>query len=183
MDKDPFVRMVRRIRVGEGQLFKQLRLASLHESPSAFSSTYESAQLRTAESWAEQADSTARGSDRSTFIAFSDELPIGIAALYRAEEGADTGLLLQVWVAPEYRSKGVAVDLLHALFQWARQNGFRAVVARVAKDNARALTLYRNYGFGPSQQPFPGGPAEAVILTKAVEAADAAAALAHDGDR
>ena len=61
---------IRRIRLGEGDLFKQMRLTSLRESPHAFSSTYESALNRTAESWSEQADSTAQGSDRSTFIAF-----------------------------------------------------------------------------------------------------------------
>jgi hypothetical protein len=72
---------VRRIQIGEGDLFKRIRLASLRESPSAFASTYESALNRSSESWSEQADSTAQGSDRSTFIAFSGDSPIGIAAL------------------------------------------------------------------------------------------------------
>ena len=73
---------VRRIRIGEGGLFRQMRLTALRESPSAFGSTFESALRRSPESWSEQADSTAQGSDRSTFIAFSGDLPIGIAALY-----------------------------------------------------------------------------------------------------
>jgi len=72
--------------MGEGELYKLMRLASLRESPFAFGSTYESAQLRTPESWAEQADSTAQGSDRSTFIALCGDVPIGIAALYRTGE-------------------------------------------------------------------------------------------------
>lgn len=78
---------VRRIQLGESELFKQMRLTSLHESPSAFASTYESAPQRSPESWCQQADSTAQRSDRSTFIAFSGNSPIGIAALYYQKYG------------------------------------------------------------------------------------------------
>ena len=105
---------VRRIQIGEGEgeLFQRMRLTSLDESPSAFASTYESALNRSDENWGEQADSTARGSDRATFIAFSGDSPLGIAALYRDMERMDVGEVLQVWVAPEYRSKGVAADIM-----------------------------------------------------------------------
>jgi hypothetical protein len=87
---------IRRIRLGEGDLFKQLRLTSLRESPHAFTSSYESALKRSSESWAEQADSTALGSNRATFIAFSGDSPIGIAAFYRDKERMDVGEVLQV---------------------------------------------------------------------------------------
>ena len=42
-----------------------MRLTSLRESPHAFSSTYESALNRTAESWSEQANSIAKGNERA----------------------------------------------------------------------------------------------------------------------
>jgi ribosomal protein S18 acetylase RimI-like enzyme len=160
---------VRRIRTGEALLFKQMRLASLRESPSAFSSTFESAQLRSPESWSEQADSTAQGSDRTTFIAFSGDSPIGIMALYKAGEGAGVGELLQVWVSPEYRGQGVAVDLMDAVFQWAAENGFRTVVAAVAKSNVRALQFYRKNGFEPADKAPLDAPDDAIVLMKRVE--------------
>lgn len=134
---------VRRIQIGEGDLFKRMRLTSLRESPSAFASTYESALNRSYESWSDQADSSAQGSDRSTFIAFSGDSPIGIAALYRDKERMDVGEVLQVWVSPEYRSKGVAIDIMDAVFRWAGENGFRMVLATVAKGNERAMRFYR----------------------------------------
>jgi ribosomal protein S18 acetylase RimI-like enzyme len=139
---------VRRIRIGEGRLFKQIRLASLRESPSAFETTYESALRRSPESWSNQSDGTAEGSDRATFIAFSNDSPIGIAALYRKGE-TDTGESLQVWISPEHRNRGVANDLLDAVFHWAGENCFRAVLATVVRDNTRALRFYQNYGFKP----------------------------------
>jgi hypothetical protein len=86
--------IVRRLQVGEAKLFKQVRLAALKDTPYAFCSTYAEVVQRSLESWVEQADSTARGSDRATFIAFSGDMPIGMAALYRCETQADIGELL-----------------------------------------------------------------------------------------
>jgi RimJ/RimL family protein N-acetyltransferase len=160
---------IRRIQLGESELFRRMRLTSLHESPSAFASTYESALRRSPESWREQADSTAQSSDRSTFIAFSGDLPIGIAALYRNGEGTAVGELLQVWVSPEYRSQGVAIEIMDAVFQWARENGFRTVVVTITKGNARALRFYRKYGFKSANGTSLDGPDDPVVLMKEIE--------------
>ena len=141
-----------------------MRLTSLRESPSAFASTYEAALNRSSESWSEQAGTTAQGSDRATFIAFSGDSPIGIAALYRDKERMDVGEVLQVWVSPEYRSKGVAIDIMDAVFQWAGENGFRAVLATIAKGNERALRFYRKYGFNILDGASLDGPDDPVLM-------------------
>ena len=105
------MKTIRRIQAGEVDLYKQIRLAALKEAPYAFGSTYDSALERSDESWRAQVESSAQGSDRATFIAFSDNVPIGIAALYRDKEKRDTGELLQVWVGPEFRGTRVIWDL------------------------------------------------------------------------
>jgi RimJ/RimL family protein N-acetyltransferase len=143
---------VRRIHMGEGDLFKQIRLSSLFESPSAFSSTYESAMKRTPESWQEQADKSAEGSDRATFLLFSEDAPIGIAALYRVVNNLDTGEVIQVWVSPVYRGTGAAEILMEAVFRWARENGFRRVLAGINQGNVRALRFYQRLGFSLVQE-------------------------------
>jgi RimJ/RimL family protein N-acetyltransferase len=140
-------RQVRRILTGEADLFRQIRLKALQEAPYAFSSTYESAARRSTESWREQADGSAQGSDRATFIVFSEDVPVGITALYRLEGQADAGEVLQVWVAPEFRGKRVAWDLMDVVFRWAGENNFRRIIARVTKENPRALRFYSKYGF------------------------------------
>ena len=160
--------LIRRIRIGEGELFKCMRLTSLRESPSAFESTYESALRRSPGSWSEQADRTASGSERATFIVFSGDSPIGIAASYRIEEGTDVGELLQVWVSPEYRSGMVSTDLLDSVFQWAGENGFRTVIATVREGNERAMRFYTKHGFMPAN----GAPLDSsltVVISKEVE--------------
>ncbi len=138
---------VRRLRLGEGELFKQMRLISLGKSPSAFSSTYKSALKRTPESWREQADKSAEGPDRATFLLFSEDAPIGIAALYRDLINIDTGELIQVWISPEYRGTGAAETLMEAVFVWARANGFRRILAGINQGNVRALRFYQRLGF------------------------------------
>ena len=162
------MKTIRRIQIGEAGLFKQIRLASLRDAPYAFSSTYDSALHRSDDSWREQADSTAQGPDRATFIAFSDNLTVGIAALYRLESDVDVGELLQVWVAPEYRGSGIAWDLMNTLFKWAGENNFRTVIAKITDGNARALKFYIKYGFSISNE-FSISDSDGVCLVKNVE--------------
>jgi ribosomal protein S18 acetylase RimI-like enzyme len=163
--------LIRRIQLGEAELFRGIRLAALREAPRAFSSTYDSALRRTPESWREQADSTACGPDRATFLAVSDEFPIGIVALYRLCRGSDTGELMQMWIAPEYRGHGIAKRIMDVAFQWAGNNYFRAVVAKVARNNARALRLYREYGFAPAKRGL-SNHLDPVVLIKQIKSQD-----------
>ena len=74
------------------------------------------------------------------------------------------GELLQVWICPEYRSKGVAIQMMDAVFQWARENGFRTVLASIAKGNERALRFYRKYGFTLTDRTSLDGPDDAILL-------------------
>jgi RimJ/RimL family protein N-acetyltransferase len=164
--------LIRRIQLGEAELCRRIRLAALREAPHAFRSTYDSALCRTPKSWREQADSTACGPDRSTFLAFSDESPIGIAALYRLGRGSDTGELIQMWIAPEYRGHGIAEKIMDVAFQWAGDNQFRTVVAKVARHNARALRLYREYGFVPSKGALSNHLDDHVVLIKQIKSQD-----------
>lgn len=138
---------IRRLRKGEADLYRKIRLQSISDSPSAFETTYEAVLARSPESWREQADSSADGDDRATFLACAGDEPIGIAALYRVGESPDVAELLQVWVAPGHRGTGVARALMDKVFAWASKCGFHQVVAKVTSGNERALAFYRNYGF------------------------------------
>lgn len=159
---------IRRIQVDEVDLFQELRLTALQEAPYAFSTTYESARQRSGESWREQVESTAKGSDRAASIAFSEDTPMGVAALYRLEDQDDVGEVLQVWVRPEYRGTRVARYLMATIFEWAKANGFRRLLAGVTKGNARALRFYTNYGFSVVDESSPND-SEGISLVKEVE--------------
>ena len=139
---------IRRLTLGEGVLYRSLRLEALKDSPEAFATRYESALQRDDESWALQADSSAEGNDRATFIVF-DGRPIGLAAIYRDAGNPSIGELLQMWIAPSYRGTAVATDLLDHLFCWATRHSFSSIRAEVTQGNVRALRCYEKYGFRP----------------------------------
>jgi ribosomal protein S18 acetylase RimI-like enzyme len=141
------MKTIRRIGKGEWMLYKRVRLASLQDAPEAFSTTYESACLRSPESWAAQADSSAEGPDRFTFLAFHDEEPVGLAALYRDANGSRQGEIIQVWISPALRGDGLAGELLDFIFNCAKVEGFEKIRAEVMNSNGRALRFYEKHGF------------------------------------
>ncbi len=160
---------IRRIRKDESELFKSLRLRGLKESPTAFGSTYESAINRSPESWIEQAGGSSQGSGRATFLAFKDDLAVGLAAIYRLAFPIDVGELVQFWVAPETRRQGVAVALLDSVLEWASANDFRAVSAGIMAGNAKAMKFYTKYGFIPEAGIVLNCPDDAAVLIKEVK--------------
>lgn len=135
------MRITRRLKPGEWQLYRAVRLEALRESPGAFVSRYEDAVGRSDESWAEQADSGAAGADRATFVTVGDR-PVGVVSLYRDEDGVEVGELLQMWVAPEVRGGTVAGEMLMAVLEWAEGSGFALVKAEVMGKNERAATRW-----------------------------------------
>jgi GNAT superfamily N-acetyltransferase len=158
---------VKRIQLGEIELYKQIRLASLKDAPYAFESTYESAVQRNDETWGERAQSGAQGNDGATFLAFSDDRPIGMAALFRSQGQMDLGELMQVWVSPDYRGSRAAWDLMDGIFHWAKDHNFRRIIAGVTNVNPRAIAFYNRYGFSRMAEPA-GDDSGSIYLIKEV---------------
>ncbi len=155
---------IRRIQLGEGSVYREIRLRALRDAPDVFTTTYAQAIERTAGSWDETADGAANGKVRAIFFILTDDKPTGLAALYQHPEMPGTGELLQVWVAPEYRGSGAADALLDALFRWGTQEaGFCRVVAEVKANNKGALCFYRRYGFSVRPEVQASDPDEIVL--------------------
>jgi RimJ/RimL family protein N-acetyltransferase len=143
---DSAAHKIRRLRTGEGLLYRTIRLESLRESPEAFSSSYEVALGRDETSWMDQADAASEGADRAIFLALENE-PVGLAGLYRDLENPSRGEMVQVWIAPSHRGSGAAQALLAHLFKWAAGHSYKAVIAEVPIANHRALRFYQKCGF------------------------------------
>eukprot|EP00035_Acanthoeca_spectabilis_P000539 m.74003 g.74003 ORF g.74003 m.74003 type:complete len:573 (-) comp10263_c0_seq4:12-1730(-) len=145
---------VRRLNSGEWALLKRIRLDALKDSPEAFETSLEDAKKRGKETWVRQADDSATGDVRCTFVAVDERgTPVGIAALYRDYPDGNnpsTAELLQVWVAPRYRGSGggrVAKRLLDGVLDWAGSVGVTTVQLGVKPGNRRALSFYIRNGF------------------------------------
>lgn len=154
--------VIRRILPGEAELYRRVRLESLIESPAAFLSTYESSAARSVQSWISQADGSATGDDRATFLVLADGEPVGLASLYRDPDGAETGELVQVWISPSLRSGGVGKELMNAVCGWAVSHGFTGIHGEVMPGNPGAVRFYQKCGFST----YPGGGEKGMMLVK-----------------
>lgn len=138
--------LIRRLNPGESELYRALRLEALKESPEAFATTYAAALERNEDSWIQQADGSAIGPDRATFVVIA-ERPVGLAAIYRDAGDTSAGEMIQMWIAPEHRGGPLASELLDTLLDWAARQGFETIRAEVTPGNQRALRFYQKCGF------------------------------------
>jgi ribosomal protein S18 acetylase RimI-like enzyme len=66
---------------------------------------------------------------------------------YSLEFGGRYGLLDELFVAPEYRGRGLATEALAFAGQQCRDRGWQAMRLEVGQENHRAQSLYRRSGF------------------------------------
>ncbi len=57
--------------------------------------------------------------------------------------------ILNVYVYPEFRRKGIARQLMRTMIDWCREQGFAAVYLHASKDGKR---LYETLGFEPTTE-------------------------------
>lgn len=141
--------MIERMRPGDGERWRSIRLRALRDSPDAFGTTLDEAQTRPAEVWEHDLHQFA------TFVAVVGDSDVGvargdIARGGRHDRASDTGYLLSMWVAPEARHRGIAALLIEAVVNWARTEGLHRLVLDVGEKNAPAIALYTKMGFAPN---------------------------------
>lgn len=154
--------VVRRIRPGEADALRLVRLAALAESPSAFGSTYAGESSLTIEDWSDRARAGSDGSERATFLAVADDGIVGLVGGYRPEAASAVVELVSMWTHPTVRRTGVGRLLVNAVLDWARACGAREVQLWVTRGNTAAEFLYRAMGFTETgdYQPLPSDPCQ-----------------------
>ncbi len=119
---------------------KNLRLASIEESPDSFELTLEQARNISDCRW----KVLASGDDGvHFFIAYENDQAAGIV-------GGVNGLhyeLVALWVAPEFRESSIAVALIETVKNHAIGLKHSSVFLKVSKNNVAACALYKKCGF------------------------------------
>ena len=151
---------VRRITSLDAERLRQVRLAALHDAPSAFGSTFAAESTRSPAEWAVRADAGSLGSDRATFFAELDGAVVGLAGGYREEPASSVVELVSVWVAPPVRGRGVGALLVDAVIAWATETHAATLALWVTCGNAPAERLYESCGFVATGEvvPLPSDP-------------------------
>ena len=128
--------------------WSRLRLQALQGDPEAFSSSVEEHQILTSEDVARRIASET--GDSFVAGAFDAGRLTGMAGFFR-EKGPKLrhkGHIWGVYLAPEYRGKGVGRKLLETVLKRATAiQGLELVLISVASTQTTAISLYRSLGF------------------------------------
>jgi ribosomal protein S18 acetylase RimI-like enzyme len=89
------------------------------------------------------------------WLIHADEAPVGYLALcfgYAIEFAGRDAFVDELFIAPEQRGRGYGKAALRLMLAEAARLGVRAVHLEVARDNPRALGLYRAAGFAAREK-------------------------------
>ena len=123
------------------KLLRQVRLAALLDTPTAFGVSYQTAAAYTDEQWQVRASSTGT----AFWLAFEEGRPVGMIGA--AVSSTQRFNLIGMWVEPAARGSGVATQLVETVKAHATSQGFDRVFLDVSPDNARASNFYLKHGF------------------------------------
>jgi ribosomal protein S18 acetylase RimI-like enzyme len=148
------------VRAENVQVFKEVRLRALEDSPSAFGSTYATEAQLTDREWLARALRW-NGESGIGYLAMEDGAAFGIAGAFLDQEDGARAHLVSMWTAPTHRQRGVGRLLVDGVVDWARLRGARTVRLMVTSNNETAILFYRRLGFVMTgrTEPYPNDPA------------------------
>jgi GNAT superfamily N-acetyltransferase len=109
---------IQRLRPGETERLRQIRLAALKDAPDAFGSTYQEAIVWPNDRWQQQLRQL------PSFLAVVDGVDCGMVRSCPHPQQAHAAYLISMWVAPHVRRIGVGVALMDVVLDWAKAEGF-----------------------------------------------------------
>jgi GNAT superfamily N-acetyltransferase len=174
--------IVRRVRRGEWQQVRELRLAALLDPDAgmAFLDSHAHAAAQPAAFWIARTDDAADSDRIAQFIAEQDGEWVGSASvILRRAGGADhqgrevtvpRADVVGVFVRPDHRGDGTIDLLLAATAEWAYSAGATILTLDVHADNLRAQGAYRRAGFAPTGETFTGTIGPELVMARALPA-------------
>ncbi|WP_132476949.1 GNAT family N-acetyltransferase [Rhodococcus sp. SMB37] len=135
---------VRVLGEADWQVYRDLRLAALRESPGAVVAADEEQSRDDEQGWRERM--------RSIRLLVADRAgeAVGIIGLGVHARDEQAGEILGVWVAPQARRSRVAWDLVRAGAEHSRAQGHRRLYFWVGSDNGSAVAFASAFGFRPT---------------------------------
>jgi ribosomal protein S18 acetylase RimI-like enzyme len=127
------------------ELWRDLRLEALADSPTAFGETLAMARTQTEEDWRSWWDGRPDAGPR--YIASVDGSPAGMCSICFPEDHDKQPLLISMWTLPKARGRGAGRAMLDACVAYCRQEGHSQFRLGVVEDNLTALRMYERYGF------------------------------------
>ena len=140
---------IRRLQSDDAALYRDLRLSSLAEDPTAFLASRREDEARPMSEWRTRLGGA---TDSAVFGAFANDALVGICGVHRPSRDK-VRHRAQIWgmyVAPETRRHGAGRALLRAAIEHARSiPAVDVVTLSVNCSNLAARSLYIDAGFVP----------------------------------
>ena len=128
--------------------YREIRLAALKDTPSAFASTWQEEASLTPPQWMERAQRSQDGKTLTIVVAVDDAGRwVGLVGGYRPGGRGVDAELISMWVAPDCRGSGIGIELLRGVLAWAEAHGASTIGLWVNKANRAAISLYDKAGF------------------------------------
>jgi len=180
--------IIERLDPTQWEVFRDLRLAALTDSPTAFWSDHAHEAAYAPHEWAAFVNAATWLVART---ATADQLlsrrprPNGILGLLRRPELPAEPEVIGMWVAPPARRHGVAGRLLAEASTRAAADGARGLTLWVLEHNDGAARLYRRheFHFTGEQMTLPRDPGLIELRMRKVLGADRPAGSSHPTDR
>jgi ribosomal protein S18 acetylase RimI-like enzyme len=148
----------------EWEIYRDLRLRALADSPDAFGATLVDAEARPQSFWSERLQSGLdSGLDRPLCALFDGE-PVGLAWALIEPTDLEQAHLFQMWVAPQHRGRGLGRMLLEEVVAWARASDARSLTLSVTRTSSAATRMYLEAGFLPFGEPEPLRPRSTLLV-------------------
>ncbi len=78
-------------------------------------------------------------------VAYENNKPVGCGAFKEYELGVAE--IKRMYVKPVLRGKGIAAEILAALEQWAKEEGYKSCILETAIKQPEAIRLYEKSGY------------------------------------
>lgn len=139
---------IRKLLPNESNSYRELRLQCLKTYPQHFSSNYQD-EKRKEKLFFQPCIETC---DTNNFVigAFHESKLIGISGFNRYEKNkiSHIGIIIQVYVTPEYQGKQIGFNLVKSTLSEAfKINGIEQIEIGVISSNKNADKIYANLGF------------------------------------
>jgi dihydropteroate synthase len=129
------------------QIWRDLRLQALTDSPGAFGERLAEVRRRDDSTWRTQ---VAPRPDALRLVAELDGRSAGMMVVVIDAHDRCRADVYAMWVAPEARTRGAGRKLVEAGLAWARERAALDVQLRVATGQVAARRLYEACGFAPT---------------------------------
>lgn len=82
---------------------------------------------------------------RNAVVAYENEKAVGCGAFKKYD--SETAEIKRMFVRPENRGKGVAVEILNELEKWAVESGYKFAILETGQKQPEAIRLYQKSGY------------------------------------